>query len=235
MPAKLKKNICRRFPGSVCWNHCLEVAEVLDSPRYVCCEKSLEPSWLFPLEMQHKVLIGLSVTAKSLNSLEKLGALTLMDSAPIFKGLQKLQCRAGSASRKFPIFKDLISTFHSCLSLGVAGFLLQLQDCPFLRHKNTLTQNFLLFWYILKAGWVLSHLKSTSTWIGYIQKALFPKPIHRIYMAQILSFPYAIWLVFSRIFANKRISVLLIIVWKVKHPWKGIRTLELEPQGAGFG
>lgn len=54
-------------------------------------------------------------------------------------------------------------------------------------------------------------------------------------MAQILNFPYAIWLVFSRIFANKRISVLLIIVWKVKHPWKGIRTLELEPQGAGFG
>lgn len=53
-------------------------------------------------------------------------------------------------------------------------------------------------------------------------------------MAQILSFPYAIWLVFSQIFANKRISVLLIIVLKVKHPWKGIRTLELEPQGAGF-
>lgn len=53
-------------------------------------------------------------------------------------------------------------------------------------------------------------------------------------MAQILSFPYAVWLVFSQIFANKRISVLLIIVLKVKHPWKGIRTLELEPQGAGF-
>lgn len=53
-------------------------------------------------------------------------------------------------------------------------------------------------------------------------------------MAQILNFPYAIWLVFSRIFANKRISILLIIVLKVKHPWKAIMTLELEPQGAGF-
>lgn len=104
-----KKNICKRFPASICWIHCLEVAEVLDSPRYVCCEKSLEPFWLFPLEMQHKVLIGLSVTAKSLNSLEKLGALPSWTLLPFFKGLQKLQCRAGSASRKFPILKDLIS------------------------------------------------------------------------------------------------------------------------------
>lgn len=49
-------------------------------------------------------------------------------------------------------------------------------------------------------------------------------------MAQILSFPYTIWLVFFRIFANKRISVLLITVLKVKHSWKRIRTLELEPR-----
>lgn len=70
--------------------------------------------------------------------------------------------------------------------------------------------------------------------MDYIKEALFPKPIHRIYMSQILSFSYTIWLVFSRIFASKRISVLLIIVLKVKHPWKGIRTLELEPQGSRF-
>lgn len=53
-------------------------------------------------------------------------------------------------------------------------------------------------------------------------------------MAQILSFPCVIWLVFPRIFANKRIHVPLVLVLKVKQPWKGNATVKLEPQIATF-
>lgn len=53
-------------------------------------------------------------------------------------------------------------------------------------------------------------------------------------MAQILSFPYAIWLVFSRILASKRISVLLIIVWKVKQPFERSQDPGIEATGSRF-
>lgn len=53
-------------------------------------------------------------------------------------------------------------------------------------------------------------------------------------MAQILSFPCVIWLVFSRLFADKRIYISLVLVLKVKQPWKGNATMKLEPQIAAF-
>lgn len=52
-PAKLKKkNNYKSFSTSVyLMKYCLEVAEVLDSPRYICCEKCSEPAWLFASEV----------------------------------------------------------------------------------------------------------------------------------------------------------------------------------------
>lgn len=43
-----------------------------------------------------------------------------------------------------------------------------------------------------------------------------------------------IWLVFSRIFAGKRIYVLLLVILKVKQPRKGNAAVKLEPQTAAF-
>lgn len=61
---------------------------MLDSPRYICCEKYLEPSWLLTLEITAlnapfdihfssvSFQLGVaSVTGKNLDSLEKIGAL----------------------------------------------------------------------------------------------------------------------------------------------------------------
>lgn len=108
------------------------MAEVLNSPRYVCWEKSSGPSWLFT-EITALMLfwgihvsrvsftLGVASSGKSLESLEKFDALASFTTLPFCKGIQDLQSRAGMSPGKFTIFKNLIPTFSVCLSVGVTG------------------------------------------------------------------------------------------------------------------
>lgn len=143
---------------------------MLDSPRYICCEKysaflaihigdkSTKCSFWASISAQcHFNWVWLLSLTKAWIPWRNLVLWLKFITLPFFKGLHKLQCRAGCesmlSSRKFTIFKNLISIFYLSLSLGVMGFLLELQRCPFLRHKKTLCQDFLLFLMYFK-GWL---------------------------------------------------------------------------------
>lgn len=149
--------------------YCLEVAEVLDSPRYICCEKCSEPAWLFASEVTARSAPfgrpfqwgGISVwvlpPAKTCIPWRKAGIWLHLLYPHFFNGHHTLQrgagCESALSSGKFTSFMSLISIFYLCLSLGVRGFFLELQRCPFLRHRKTLTQDLLLFLMYFK-GWL---------------------------------------------------------------------------------
>lgn len=155
---------------------------MLDSPRYVCCKK-YSVSWLFKLAITAPSVPfgGVVCCWKKLGFLERNQCFGLIIILLGLKGLHKL--RITLFSTKFTILRALVAAFCLCLGSGVAGFLLELQRCPFLRHKRPLTQDFLLF-FMYSKGWLSFKSVKVQLLPGYavLRKHYSQKTIYMEYI-----------------------------------------------------